>query len=154
NLTTYADRTAFTAASHGLHTIDFTGLTAGTPEGYYGLGPSGTFDGITFSTMAADGGSLAIMDPSHYDPEYGSHSGEYLLNNGGSTGIYIALPPGTTAFGADFFAWAMVGVGGACHRATSTFGTFTVTGEGTYQLTVQTSPNSTFWGFTSDTPVT
>ena len=154
NLVIYANRTAFEAANPGLDTIDFTGLSG--VQGYYGLGLTSTLHGVTFSTTAPypDGGELCVLDPSHYGPEYGSHSGEYLWNNAGSSGIHIALPSGTTVFGADFFAWGIVGVGGAAHRASSTLATLTVEGGAAYQLTVQSSPNSTFWGFISDTPVT
>ena len=149
----YTNRSEFNASSLGLQIIDFTGLSGA--GGYYGLGLTGTVDGVTFSTTAPfpGAGGLAILDPSNYDYTYYSYSGEYLFNNAGTSGIYISLPPGTTAFGADFFANRMVGVGSP-YPAPSVLATISIQEGAIYQFTTQTSPNSTFWGFTSDVPIT
>ena len=151
-LTVFTNRSAFNAAITNQHTIDFTGLALGQQNRLVGF--SFSVDGIAFSVSPGPG-ELSVLDPSRFDPmyfdtRYANAAGEYLFNDAASSPIHITLPRGAIAFGADFFAPSFTT---GDRRVSSVAAAITFSNGIAYDVTVRTSPNSTFLGFISDTPI-
>lgn len=93
--TQYSDRTSFTAAASGLTTFTFDGQAPPNQAANY---PTGlTVNGVGFTAGA---GQLFVDYPGDGNGNpFGGH--QYLDTDSGKV-LTVALPAGTTAFGADF----------------------------------------------------
>jgi hypothetical protein len=131
----YTDRAAFAAASTGVQTIDFEGLTS--PGAATSYDSSLTTSGVTFT----DSSSRLFVIASDFDPGFDFGSGAYLQSNFGDGTIDIALPANVTAFGADFGEFDQYTVSVAL--STGQIYDFETPGNNSY----------TFRGFTSDTAI-
>jgi hypothetical protein len=146
-LTTYTSLASFLAASSGDQTIDFTGKANGGAIQDYSnsTGVAYTdvqFIGITTNGYALDVSNTAIMT------WYSFGTGETLMqptNRGTSDPvphIHVTFTTPVTAFGSNLFTYSSAGLN------------FGITVLGT-PYTVQTNATAppTFWGVTSDTPI-
>jgi hypothetical protein len=138
-VTQYSSRTSFNAATSGLTTFTLDGYA---PAGSYAEYPTGlTVDGVAFS---ASGKALYVGDPG--DGNGNPFNGHQYVDSDDQQTLNIALPTGTTAFGADFFNYGYNSTGGSTITALVNGTTFTFT-----------EPNNTtsaFAGFTSSAPIT
>ena len=136
----YTDRSVFYSASQDLQVIDFNDQ----PAGYYGEQFSA--DGVTFASQTYVGypnGNLYIMSIQG-SPDL------VLYNYDVSLPLKIFLPPGTTAFGADFSTTTELALP---QTPDPYIATITLTDGTSYNFNANKWPDLTFWGFTSDTPV-
>lgn len=145
-LATYTDRTSFSAASSGVTTVDFSslGLNQGGWAGYStsnGLDISGVkFVGNTNSSFY-----LYAYNPNPNDAE-DYNSGTVLRGPewNGNSYITMTMPTGVTAFGLDLA------------TILPSMGTLTIQLDGiNLGVTIQTQarPNLTFFGVTTDAPI-
>ena len=145
SVTVYTDRSAFNAAAESLQTITFTGYAGGGSQ-YYGR--SLTISGVTFTSTLFSGssdGNLYVANLAAYD------SRPVLWNYDVMLPLLISLPPGTTAFGADFSATTDTAHQPLGDPFVATVGF----PDGTsYSFDARKWPHQTFWGFTSAEPVT
>lgn len=137
---TITTRAAFEAATTGLQTLDFEGV-AGV-NSYVHYGASQTFSGVTFGSP---GNRLFVFDNGWYNAN--GPATDYLSNDGGPTGLTIAFPAGTTAFGADF---SRINQG---HPNQNFLATFSFAGGINLVRPVTAGSGSTFYGFISDQPL-
>jgi hypothetical protein len=139
----YTDRSAFYAASQDLQVIDFND----EPAGFYGQQFSA--DGVTFVSQTYIGypnGNLYIMSIRDYSPSWY----QVLYNYDVSLPLRILLPPGTTAFGANFSTTTELALP---QTPDPYIATITLADGTSYTFNANKWPDLTFWGFTSDTPV-
>lgn len=103
SVVTFSDRSTWLAASTGVTTIAFEGLAAPGTFVEYPTPPGLTLDGVTFDTDPAT--LLYVVDPAYF-PNYSRGSGanlDWQIGTTFPTTLATTLPPGTSAFGADFF---------------------------------------------------
>jgi len=145
----YTDRSAFDAASQSLQAIDFSGYAEGSGQWYQYYGDHLTIDGVTFISQLAYGytdyGNLYVANLSTYA------SSPVLWNYDVSLPLIVSLPPGTTAFGADYSATTQY----ADYPGTpdSFLATISFTDGSSFSFVAQRWSELTFFGFTSDTPI-
>ena len=137
--TQYNSQASFNAATSGVTTFNFNGYAPKNIQQYYLTGL--TVDGVTFN--AIDG--VFVVDPGFGtgNPFSGS---QYLDNPASSGPLSVALPAGTTAFGADF-----------ANYFSSSQATITALVNGqsfTFAAPGSFSNSSVFAGFTSTVPIT
>jgi len=154
-LTTYTDQASFNAATTGDQTDDFETLTPGTPITYYNsaAGVTQNGNGVQFIGYNSSGSPyLQAIDTTYaaWAAYYDFGTGVALAQlmdrpNSGSPLPYIQVVFSTpvTAFGSNLFT---AGPGGL---------NFAITVLGTqYTVATNSLPNApTFWGVTSDTPI-
>jgi hypothetical protein len=133
----FTDLSSFQAGTHGLTTIDFSGLA---PTGGNSLYASGlNISGVSFTGDT----TLYVADstPALYD--WGS--GAVLLGSNGLPNgtITATLPSGITAIGSDIMSFGVYA---------SPF-TITLAGGGTFTVNSDTYANRQFTGFTSDVDI-
>jgi len=137
----YTNRAAFYAASLDIQVIDFNEQ----PAGYYGEQFSA--DGVTFVSQIVNNypnGNLYVMSIQ-------SSPNAVLYNYDVGLPLKVFLPPGTTAFGADFSTTTQL----ADIQKPDPFTALITLADGTsYAFNANKWPALTFWGFTSDIPVT
>lgn len=147
-LTTYNDLASWQAATSGDKTVNFSGLSGGTIQDY--SNPTGVsypdvqFVGIVNNGYALDVVNTAVM--SWYT--FSTNTGEALMqptNRGLSDPvpyIHVHFTAPVTAFGSNLISYNSYGM------------TFDISISGTH-LSAPTSASApaTFWGVTSDTPI-
>ena len=140
-LTAYTDLASFNAATSSDQTITFTGKSPGTITSYPGgvSYPDVQFFGITTA--------LNVVDTTTFS-WYSFGTGEALMQPTNSISgvpyIHVVFTNPVTAFGSNLFSYSSAGM------------SFSITVPGATQQLVNTSATApaTFWGVTSDTPIT
>ena len=144
----YNDLASFDAATGGDLTADFEGVTPGYYDTTTGVSsyPNVDFIGYTSSGLPY----LQVMNTTG-NVNYDYHTGNALMldmsrpNSGGSPPlpyIHVAFSTAVTAFGANLF------------TSSSSAMSFAITVLGTqYTVATNGSAPATFWGVTSDTPI-
>src|SRR3984893_16216076 len=150
---TYTTRAAYNAATTGNTILTFQGLATNNDATFYNSPPGITTGGINFQSTS---NSLFAIYPSH-SPGGAWHfsSGQFLDDNtyadNGTTALNATLlPAGTTAIGADF--GLQTG-----NTATSFQLKLTLSNSDILLITLAASNGSpvlSFFGFTSDVPIT
>lgn len=138
-VTSYTNRTAFTAASNSLINIDFEGLAPTGSYTYY-PNPGLTQSGVNF---ASSDSNLFVVDPAYSPLYYDWGSGAVLLGNKAGSTITATLPTGVTAIGSDIF--SIIDYASDFLISLSSGGTFT--------FNSLNYPKRSFAGFISDTPI-
>jgi hypothetical protein len=140
----YTGRSAFYAASQDLQVIDFTACAEGQPYQYYG--DHLTVDGVTFVSQIVNGYTNGNL----YVAYILNSPNAVLYNYDVDLPLKVLLPPGTTAFGADFSTTTQL----ADVQEPDPFTALITLADGTsYTFSASKWPDLTFWGFTSDSPV-
>lgn len=146
-ITTYTDRALWTAASTGVTTIDFEtlGASPGAATGY-STAAGVTLSGVNFvGILPGDYYLFAEKENPGSSLYWGSGTvlmGPWYQNLSGRY-IQINLPAHVTAFGLDLMANSM----------TAQQVTIVLPGVNSFLVNTQANPTRTFWGFTSDTPI-
>ena len=146
-LTTYTDLASWQAATSGVQTITFTGNSPGTITTYNDA-TGVAYPDVQFIGIANIGYSLDVVDTTTFS-WYSFGTGEALMqpmNRGASDPvpyIHVTFTTPVTAFGSDLFTYSSTGM------------SFGITVPGTPQYIVSTSATApaTFWGVTTDTPI-
>jgi PEP-CTERM motif-containing protein len=142
-LTTYTSLASFNAATSGDTTIDFTGLSTAVPGGDYS-GSGLTVGNVDFLGFTNGPNWLQVWDTSTLSwANFGT--GEALVQQSYPSSaalIRAAFTTPVTAFGTNLFTANTSGLG------------FVVTVLGTpFTVTTSATAPPTFWGVTSDTPI-
>src|ERR1019366_1481473 len=100
--TVYANRAAWLAATSGVSTVDFEGIT--NLDQYYGTGPGAglTLSGVNFAVGPLSNGSAFVVNP-NYDIAYGptsSFSSQQSTTN--VDDLLVTLPAAVTALAFDY----------------------------------------------------
>ncbi len=150
SLTTFNSLAAWQAASSGVQTIDFEGLTPPNTSTYYSSPTGVTVNNVEFIGYTSSGSSSIQVIDTNLSMWYNFGTNDALMQdmnrpNAGSPLPYIhvvfAVP--VTAFGVDLFSVSPDALD------------FTITLLGnTYTAPTRARPNTAFFGATSDTPFT
>ena len=151
SLTTYTNLAAWQAATSGVQTADFEGLTPpGTATTYNSSTGVSNYSGVEFIGYTSSGSSyIQIIDTSAVS-WYNYGTGDALIlsmdrpnSSSPLPYIHVVFTTPVTAFGGDLFT--------ASPHALS----FTITVLGsTFTAATNDQPNTAFFGITSDTPIT
>ena len=142
----YNDRSALFAASQNLQVIDFTDYAGGPGQAFQFYGDQLTIDGVTFVSQDISGST----DGNLYVARIPYSSNPVLYNYDVTLPLTVLLPPGTTAFGADFSTTTQL----ADVQSPDPFTARVTLADGSsYTFSAHKWPDLTFWGFTSDSPV-
>ena len=147
-LTTYNDLSSWQAATSGDQTITFAGKASGGAIATYNDSTGVAYTDVQFIGIVNIGYSLDVSDTSIMS-WYSFGTGEALMQptnrNAGDPVPYIHVTFTTpvTAFGSNLFSYSSTGM------------SFGVSVLGTnYTVATNSSAPPTFWGITSDTPIT
>lgn len=151
SLTTFTSLAAWQAATSGVQTADFEGLTPpGTATTYNSPTGVSNYPGVEFIGYTSSGSSyIQVIDTSAFS-WYNYGTGDALImpmdrptSASPLPYIHVVFTTPVTAFGGDLFT--------ASPQALS----FTVTVLGnTFTASTNSQPNTAFFGITSDTPIT
>jgi hypothetical protein len=142
----YTDRSALYAASQNPQVIDFAAFAGGPGQPYEYYGDQLTVDGVTFVSQIVDG----YPNGNLYVANILNSPNPVLYNYDVSLPLKVFLPPGTTAFGADFSTTTQL----ADVQSPDPFTALITLADGSsYTFSARKWPDLTFWGFTSDNPV-
>ena len=139
-VTAYTSRSDFSSAAGPAYSFTFDGYTLpGNATSY----PNGlTINGVSFTADPSSEGSVFVDDPG--DGNGDPFSGHQYLDTDTQAALLVALPGGTTAFGADFSNYGFT---------TGDTVTAAVNGQD-FNFIIPADYTSVFEGFTSAAPIT
>lgn len=157
-VTHYTDKSAFTAASTNLSTIDFATANPNGAGTYtsYNTSSGLTLQGVNFVGSVSNGTNvLAAVDPNFYQTYQGWDGNPTVLTSGSNFDAFtrtitITLPNNTISVGTDLYT-ATVGDG---FNNTVRDVTFTLSTGDTFVVNTFSKPTLAFAGFISQTPIT
>ena len=158
--TLYTSRTAWTAASSGVTSVGFEGISASGTSTTFGTATGLTISGVNFVGSVPSNSTfpnyLFVVDPAFAPTLYNWGSGAVLLGppvltgpegqGGPGSKIRVTLPAGVTAAGSDIM---------SVIAFASAFQVTVTTSAGSSSFTVSSLqfPNRAFVGFTSSLPI-
>jgi hypothetical protein len=100
--TFYATRAAWLAATTGVSTVDFEGITSF--DVYYGTGPGAgvTLSGVNFAVGPLSNGSAFVVNPNYYFAYGPTSSFSSQQSSTGVDDLLITLPTAVTALAFDY----------------------------------------------------
>jgi len=152
-LTTYTDLASWQAATSGVLTADFEGLTPGGPVTNYNTASGiSSYPNVQFIGLSSSGSNLLDVEDTSYVAwaafrNFGTGAAMSQLLDRPSNGsplpyIHVIFSTPVTVFASDLFTSGPNGL------------SFSITVDGTpFTVATNALPNTKFWGVTSDTPI-